>query len=324
MQRHRGGGNVIRDRPAVEEPAADGLFGVAGLAVHAGKRDPVALPVESMGRNTVVESNIEDVRRLFEFVLGRPDREVAHWRVGLSPAGELNVDLVRRIWPHVARRVVEQPQHNIRVELIEPADRLKIVGTEMQSLGGGHLSASPLAVAQRDRQMQPALVIDPHVAPIPHVRSGAHVRAMFGGPFQTSELQRRRFRRAGSYQEVSCEKSPHQRHQDYQSAACSARNVYHETSLRSGKIDEDDARRVADWCVMVSEMITERMGVEQYGQGRREGFDGRLPRSVCEQKDRVWFGAARREMGSGTYFPAKSEECVRYRPKELAQAAAHK
>lgn len=170
VQRHRALRDVLREGAGAEVPACKLVRVSVGMAVQALENDSVVRPVEALGGVGAIQCELEGVRAVPAPKLGRPDGVVAIRVGGRTPARKLNIDLVGRVRPHVVGRVGEQPQHHVRVELVDRSVELELVGAKAEALGGFELGAGPRAIRVRDLQVQRAAAIDPDVAGVPGVR----------------------------------------------------------------------------------------------------------------------------------------------------------
>src|SRR5690606_3094543 len=99
--------------------------------------------------------------------VNRPNDIVADGILRVTPPGELNIDLVSRVLPHVPGRVIEQAKHDIIIQAVEAPGDLKLIRAESQPLLHGHLSAIPNPIVPGYLQMQTAGGIQPDILGIP-------------------------------------------------------------------------------------------------------------------------------------------------------------
>src|SRR5258706_13857867 len=154
--------------------------------------DTPALPLKSTGRVSAGEGKIERMRGVGIPVHRRIHREIPRRIAGTAPAGILDVDFVRYIRPDSRRRVREQAQDDILIELIQRTDHPELIGAKPQAFAVDDLGAIPLAIYVSNLQVQIAVCVHIGVTIAPVVWPGTKTGPRFDIPGIAGPVERGR------------------------------------------------------------------------------------------------------------------------------------
>lgn len=146
---------------------------VVSMPAQALEGDAAALPVEPLSRVGQARRHGERVGNRLRPRLGRVDRLAGREVGGVAPPAVLDVYLVRAVRPNGGGWVVEQPEHDVRVQTVQRPRHLELIAPEAETASCGHFGALPRAAAPGEREVEAALTVHADIAGVPVVRAGA-------------------------------------------------------------------------------------------------------------------------------------------------------
>jgi len=157
------------------QPIRKFVGAVVVVTVEALESHASGIPSEPLRGEFALQLHGESLASAAERLTRRPDGVVAHRSLCLAPLSELDVYLVGAIRSDIGGRVVEQSEHNVRVESIHASDHPELVAAKAEPILRQHLRAIPSVALLGEFQVQVAALVNPDVILIPVVRTWAFV-----------------------------------------------------------------------------------------------------------------------------------------------------
>src|SRR6516162_10283034 len=154
------------------------------------------VPSEPVRSVRAIQLHGESLTSAAEPLARRPDGVVAHRGLWLAPLGELDVDFVRAIRSDIGGRVVEQSEHNVRIESIHASDNPELVAAKAEPSLSQHFRAIQSVALLGEFQVQVAVLVNPDAILTPVVRTWAFVGAGLHFPIVAGEPYGFRWRRS--------------------------------------------------------------------------------------------------------------------------------